>query len=87
MHKTVLEIIARREKKTKLPFYTEKKDAGGETHNANATDIDYDDESIMDDLEESYNSMIQETPEQAYVVEDLDDEIDIDDLVAAVNRM
>ena len=87
MHKTVLEIIARREKKTKLPFYTEKKDAGGETHNANATDIDYDDESIMDDLEESYNSMIQETPEQAYVGEDLDDEIDIDDLVAAVNRM
>jgi hypothetical protein len=83
MHNTVLEIIARRDKR--IPFYSNQKN-NVEDQAANILDIDYSDDSVMDELEESYNSMIQEEYEHAYTG-DLDDDLDIEDLAQAMHRM
>jgi hypothetical protein len=84
MHKTVLEIIARRE--NRLPFNRRNQKNNAEDQAANVLDIDYSDDSVMDELEESYNSMIQEEYEHAYTG-DLDDDLDIEDLAQAMNRI
>ena len=84
MHKTIQEIIARRE--NRLPFNRGQKKSNAEDQAANILDIDYSDESVMDELEESYNSMIQEEHELAYTG-DLDDDLDIEDLAQAMHRM
>jgi hypothetical protein len=84
MHKTVSGIIAKREKKA--PFYRSKKNSG-EDQAVDIPDIDFSDDSMMDELEESYNSMIQEEHKHAYTRELDEDELDIEDLAVAMHRM